>query len=220
MTKTLTFLHTSPVHVATFDRLLAELDPRIPVRHIVDETLLAEARAAGANTPQLARRIARTIGEAIERDAAVVVCTCSTIGGSVEQLREQTSAPVMRIDRAMAERAVALGVRTVVVAALASTLEPTSALLREAALRQGKTIAIVEAVSATAWSRFEAGDQAGYLADIAATLRRAAPAGDVIVLAQASMAQAAELCPELTIPILSSPRLGAEAAIAAYHAAA
>ena len=36
----------------------------------------------------------------------------------------------------------------------------------------------------------------------------------MIVLAQASMAGAAALCPDLAIPILSSPRLGLEAALA------
>ncbi len=41
--------------------------------------------------------------------------------------------------------------------------------------------------------------------------------GDVIVLAQASMAPAAQLCSDLSVPVLSSPRLGAEAAIEAYR---
>lgn len=43
--------------------------------------------------------------------------------------------------------------------------------------------------------------------------------GDVIVLAQASMADAAQLRPDINIPILTSPRLGVGAAIQAYYKA-
>ena len=62
-------------------------------------------------------------------------------------------------------------------------------------------------------------DQGGYLASVASCVRRAAPAGDVVVLAQASMAGAAELCEDVRVPILSSPRPGLEAAVRAYRAA-
>src|SRR6266540_4257972 len=214
MTKTLTFLHTSPVHVATFDRLIAEIAPDLLVRHVVDESLLSEARAAGAITPDLERRIDATVRGAIEHDAAVVLCTCSTIGACAEDIGLLTSAPVLRV-----ERAVALGPRILVAAALASTLAPTRALLLDAAKRAGKTVRIGEVLCDSAWARFEQGDHAGYLAAIADCLRGAASDADVVVLAQASMAGAAALCADLPIPILSSPRLGLEAAIRAYYAA-
>jgi hypothetical protein len=208
MTKTLTLLHTSPVHIATFDRLLAEIAPHIPVRHIVDEALLNEARAAGTITPELAQRVATIVRTAFDDGAALVVCTCSTIGGCAEGVGEAAERMVLRIDRAMAERAVALGTRIVVVAALATTFAPTRVLLLNVARHMGKPIEVIEVVSSTAWTAFEAGDQARYLREIAATLRQAATRGDVIVLAQVSMARAAELCPEISVPILASPRLG------------
>ena len=91
MTKTLTFLHTSPVHIATFDGLLAELAPHVPARHLVDESLLREARAAGMITLELEQRIAATVSDAIEDQAAVVLCTCSTIGGCAEEIGQQAS---------------------------------------------------------------------------------------------------------------------------------
>lgn len=219
MPKTLTFLHTASVHVATFDHLISEIDPQIPVRHIVDESLLAEARAAGAITPALARRVAGVVNAALDEDAGVVVCTCSTIGGCAEAAPHDRQGSVLRIDRAMAEQAVARGRRIVVIAALRSTLEPTRRLIEAVAQAAGAAPTIEERLSEDAWAAFEAGDQPRYLAAIAATLRAAAPFGDVLVLAQASMAPAAALCPELTVPILSSPRLGAEAAVQAYRLA-
>jgi membrane-bound ClpP family serine protease len=217
MAKTLTFLHTSPVHMATFDRLLAEIDPELPVRHIVDESLLSEARAAGTITPALAERIGDTLRDAAMRDAAVVLCTCSTIGGCAEQSGQDNKRAVLRVDRPMAEQAVAAGRRILVAAALASTLAPTTALILDAAQRAGKDVQIIEVFCGSAWASFEQGDQAGYIQAIAARLREVAPQGDVIVLAQASMADAASLCADLGIPILSSPRLGLAAAVEAYY---
>jgi hypothetical protein len=214
MPPTLTLLHTSPVHIATFDHLLAELAPNIPATHLVDESLLQEARTAGQITPQLAQRIMTTLQAAFDQEQTVVLCTCSTIGGCAEAVGAQIGRPVLRVDRAMADQAVALGQHIVVIAALASTLTPTRQLLEAAGQQANKPITLVEVLCEGAWARFEQGDQAGYWQMIAAELRRSARLGDVIVLAQASMAGAVPLCHELTIPILSSPRLGLAAALA------
>jgi hypothetical protein len=51
-----------------------------------------------------------------------------------------------------------------------------------------------------------------------ATLEAVAGPRDLVLLAQASMAPAAELLTHLGIPVLSSPRLGLEAAITSYRA--
>ena len=185
----------------------------------MDESLLRDARAGGLSA-DLAQRIAETVAAAMAGDAAVVVCTCSTIGGCAEQAPHGTDRRVMRIDRAMAEQAVAIGSRIIIAAALRSTLTPTRELILDAANWVGKEVTLIEALCEEAWAHFERGDHGAYLAVIAACLRQAAPAGDVVVLAQASMAGAAAYCPDLPIPILSSPRLGLEAAIQAYRAVA
>ncbi len=56
MARPLLFLHTSSLHIQTFNALLAELAPDIPVRHVVDESLLSEACASGGVTPALRKR--------------------------------------------------------------------------------------------------------------------------------------------------------------------
>jgi hypothetical protein len=51
------FLHTAEVHVATFRRLFAELaPPGLDDLHLVDESLLADARRTGS-APGLAGRL-------------------------------------------------------------------------------------------------------------------------------------------------------------------
>jgi hypothetical protein len=214
----LTLFHTAATNEPLFAALLHDIAPDIPARHIVDETILPYAREHGVNE-QLQQRVADTILGALQDGSDVVLCTCSTIGGCAEAVQAQTEKIVQRVDRAMTEQAVTIGARVIVAATLATTLPPTCELVRDAATKAGKDIELIEVLCATAWPKFEAGDRDGYFADIAAELRNVAPQGDVVVLAQASMAGAAALCTDLPIPVLSSPRLGIEASVKAYRQA-
>ncbi len=216
MTKTLVFLHTAPSNVTTFAHLLAQLDPSIPAKHVLDESLLQEARVTGI-TPALEQRIHQRLADETDDNTAVVLCTCSTIGDSAERGVAANGKGVIRVDRPMAEAAVAMGSRIIVAAALESTIGPTSELIQSVAAEQGRAVSIRPLLCAGAWQRFEAGDQAGYWQAVADTLRRDGLDGDVIVLAQASMAGAAALLADHPLPILSSPRMGLEAALRAYR---
>ena len=218
MPPTLALLHTAPALQPTFEKLLAELGPEVPARHLVASELLDEARQCGADAPQVKEHVVEALGDAArDHDAAVVLCTCSSIGGAAEDA--PVGVPVLRIDRAMAQKAVENGPRVLVAAALTSTIGPTRDLIADAAARAGRAVDLIDVDCSAAWPRFEKGDTAGYYAGIAGCLRAAAPQGDVAVLAQASMAPAADLCTDLPIEVLSSPRLGIEAAVAAYRQA-
>lgn len=190
---TIGFLHTADVHVATFRALVAELAPGWQDVHVVDPSLLADARAG----IPVEDRVRTRLGELA--DADVIVCTCSTIGPEAER------AGVVRADRPMAQAAVAVGGKIAVAYAVESTLEPTTALLRE----ENPSADLVLVPCSEAWPHFEAGDLTGYHEAIAARLRDV-PA-EVIVLAQPSMAPAADLLPNRLV--LSSPRLAVQAAL-------
>jgi hypothetical protein len=118
----------------------------------------------------------------------------------------------------MAEQAVASRRRIVVVAALASTFKPTLALLRQVAADAKRSIEVVEVLSANAWPLFEAHDLAGYATEIAKSVEAAVQPDDLVLLAQASMAPAADLLGHLGIQVLSSPQLGVRAAMSRYRA--
>jgi hypothetical protein len=213
LSQILAFLHTSPVHVATFNRLIQDLDPTIEVRHVVNESLLRETQPDGEISPELAGKINDIILGELANNARVVLCTCSTIGPVAEQINPK----VVRVDRPMAEQAVTAGKRIVVLAALTTTLAPTRQLILDAAGKADQTVEIIEIFCETAWPKFEQGDRTGYLRDIAKYIDQAADKGDVIVLAQASMAGAAQYCEQTTVPVLSSPQPGLEAAIRLFH---
>ena len=209
---TLVLLHTAPVHVETFGALADELAPDVSVRHLVREDLLADARAMGLEARKVQDGIRAALMEIAQMGADTVLCTCSTIGGSAEDLGADCRLSVLRVDRAMAERAVTLGRHIVVAAVLESTMDPTMALVQEEADKLGADVHLEPRLIEGAWEEFEAGDLAGYIDTIVRDLSRVSE-GDVVVLAQASMAAAAARCGELDILVLSSPRLGMGAAL-------
>jgi hypothetical protein len=210
----LALLHTAATQALAFEAWLTDLEPSARARHEVDATLLAEARASGGIPPALRARLHSKLVALFDEGARVVVCTCSTLGGCAEEIGAEIEAPVLRIDRPMAERALAAGSPILVVAALESTLAPTCSLLRDTAERQGRTPVLRTLLCETAWAHFEAGERAAYHAEIARAVRRSCGDARAVVLAQASMAGAEALCEGVEVPVLSSPRSGLEAALA------
>jgi hypothetical protein len=204
------FLHTSPVHVAVFEGLVAAIEPDARCASVVDEGLLAAARLDGPEAVGVVAGVAARIDELVACGAGPIVCTCSTIGGIAERIGTERGLDVVRVDRAMAERAVDLGGRVVVLAALESTLEPTAQLLADVATIRRRPIDVCTQVVAGAWDRFEADDLDGYVRLVADAVTGADDEADVIVLAQASMARAADRV-ATRAPVLTSPRLAVEA---------
>ena len=213
----LALVHTIPANIEAFDALAGELAPEIPIRHAMHDELLKEALEAGEPTADIRTRTAAAVAAEAEKGAAVVLCTCSTVGPGADDAAAMTAAKIMRIDRPMAETAVRTGNRIGVAATVQTTLDPTLALLSEAATEAGADVELRPVVYDGAREKLMAGDTENYVRIVAEGLRRTALECDVIVLAQASMAPALEACGDIEVPILTSPRSGLEAAIKAYR---
>ncbi|QNK67457.1 Asp/Glu/hydantoin racemase [Variovorax sp. PAMC26660] len=218
MGDTLAFLHTAQVHVQTFGSLAREIAPELSIQHLVMEDLLADARTLGVDNAGLVTRVHEAMREAASDGALVVVCTCSTIGGIAEKTATGGAFTALRIDRAMADRAVRSGPRVLIVGAVESTLDPTRSLVLSAATQAGVGIRASTLLVEEAWVHFQAGDIARYVQTLAESIRAAASASDVIVLAQASMAPVTALLGDLGIEVLSSPGLGTAHAVATLRA--
>jgi Asp/Glu/hydantoin racemase len=211
----LTLIHTVGSLMPVFAELTGELLPGVETTDIVDEALLGEAIAAGEIPAATAERLGRHIGAAVDAGADLVLVTCSSMGPVVDRLRA-SGLPVVRIDDALADAALAAGSRIGVIATLPTTLGPTADLVRRRALALGRPAGSVEIVSHLcegAFAALRAGDPRTHDAAVRDGLRTLLPRVDAIVLAQASMARVAgQLDPGETAgtPILASPRLGIE----------
>lgn len=220
MAPKLALIHTVGTLVPVFADLARELAPDAERTDVVDETLLGETIAAGRIPDATAERLERHVEAALAGGADLVMVTCSSVGPAVEAIAERRGWPLLRVDEALADRALELGSRIGVIATLSTTLEPTADLIRRRAAAGGRPEGSVEIVTYLCDGAFEA-LKAGALEEhderVRTGLRDLAPRVDVVVLAQASMARvAATLTEEETAgrPILASPRLGMERAAA------
>jgi hypothetical protein len=206
-------LHTAAAHRSRFDGLLRELAPTGVIwTHSVREELLREALDS---VPELHRMtsISAALKELRADGATQILCTCSSIGSMAETSGASLQLPTLRVDRPMAEAAVQQGDHILVVACLPSTLAPTMRLLRECAAAGNREIKIETMLLSDVWHWFQDGDEATFVRAIADAILEARPKADALVLAQASMVQAAGLLTELAMPVLSSPRLGVATAL-------
>lgn len=214
MTKKLTLIHTGTFLVPMFEQLVKAAMPDVTLYNIVDDSLIKQTIAANELTPQTSARLAAQISLAEDAGSDAIVVTCSSVGPAVEAAQAFVSVPLLRIDQAMADVAVATGTRIGVAATLPTTLLPTAELVRNRAAAAGKEVEIIEKLCDGAFAAVVAGDGETHDRIVAEGLKELMESADVIVLAQASMARVVDALPDAAkkVPILSSPKLGIEAA--------
>lgn len=209
MARTLALIHTSPTLTPLFGRLCSELIPEANLFHMVDESLIKDTIRQGHLRRVTIRRLLSMIESAQQAGADAVMVTCSSIGPGVDFGQRLFDIPVIRVDEAMARKAVRIGRKIGVMATLRTTLEPTIALLREKAAEASIDIEIVESLCDGAFEAVLAGDQGTHDRVLTTALKNDMKGVDVVVLAQASMAGVVKsMAPgTLTMPVLSSPEL-------------
>ena len=216
MAPRLTLIHTVGTLAPVFGGLADELLPGVERTDVIDEGLLAEAIQAGSVPPATAQRLEGHVRAALDDGADLVLVTCSSMGPVVDALVARHDLPVLRVDQAMADRAIAEGRRIGVIATLRTTLDPTAELIRaraRAAGRDPRELEIVPHLVEGAFAALKSGQPAEHDRLVRGGLTALLPQVDVVVLAQASMARvAATLSAEEVggTRILASPRLGIE----------
>jgi Asp/Glu/hydantoin racemase len=210
--KRLALIHTVVGLTGVFQQLCAELMPNVEIYHIVDESLVRDTIRDGAPSPVTYTRLASYVRGAEEAGADAVLVTCSSIGPCVEAARPLVRIPVVRVDEAMADKAVQTGERIAVAATSATTLKPTTELIERKAAKARAKHTITSVVCEGAFDAVVRGDASTHDRIVSQRLRELDSKSDVIVLAQASMARVLETMKpgEIHVPVLSSPRLGVE----------
>lgn len=208
--KELALIHTVTGLVPVFEALVKEHLPGWKVFNIVDESLLRHTIRDGELSSARKRRVAGYIFSAIEAGAGAILVTCSSIGPAVDQTRPFCPVPLLRVDEGMADKATDLADRIGVIATLTTTLNPTRDLIQDFASRKGRTPQIIARVCEGAFDKLLAGDRDGHDLLVLTGIQQLAAETDVVVLAQASMANALKRDGATMgkVPVLSSPELG------------
>src|SRR5579875_2665945 len=210
--KTVFAIHTGPVLVEVLRQLFPEILPGVRLVNVVDDSLLADVRAAGHLIPSVTRRIIGYGVLAASSGADAIFNCCSSVGEAADMLAKNVDIPVVKIDDRMSEQAVVQGERIGVVATVATTLDPTERLIQRKAADRSRAVTTNRYLVQGAFEALISGDVARHDELVLEAIRRAMSENDVVVLAQGSMAR---LVPMVEAgsrdSVLSSPRLGVEA---------
>lgn len=200
------FIHTGAVVIPQVVEQVSRLIPGATVVNYLDDKIVADLGdpARAASVPE---RVSGLVRAAHAGGADIVMLTCSSISHLADPASREVGVPVFRIDEALADAAVATGDRIAILATLPTTLRPTTALLEERAALAGRSPELVTEVIEGAFAAVAGGDRSEHDRLVAAAIERVAADTDVVVLAQASMASAAEAA-HTSVPVLTSVGLG------------
>ena len=203
-------IHTSPVSLNDLKALFKEIVPEVEMVNIIDDSLLDEVKKAGHITPAIINRMCTYVSAAKTLNPDLIFNQCSSVGEAFDIARKQVSCKTLKIDEPMAEKAVALGSRIGVVATVASTVQPSSDLVRNTAKRLNKEVTVSEYLVDGALDILMAGDVDKHNQLVIEAIRKAEAENDVVVLAQGSMTAIIPLLTDVRKPVLTSPRLAVE----------
>lgn len=203
-------IHTSFVSVQHLTELFRKLVPKVELRHIVDDSLLAEVLRFGGVTPPVVSRMCEYYKAAELAGADIIFNQCSSVGEVADIAAKLVRTPVIKVDTRMAEIACRTGEKIGVVATLATTLDPTCRLIETTAAQLGRKIMLRRQLVDGAFDILIKGDRPRHNAMVIAAIRKLARTVDVVVCAQGSMVT---ILPDLgatLVPVLTSPHAGVE----------
>lgn len=207
--KTIVAVHTAMTMVEPIKQMFAEHLPGHRLINIADDSLIQDVIRANAVTPAVRKRLMNYYQSAVDAGADVIFNTCSSIGDVAITAREYLNIPLVKIDDAMALKAVENYAKIGVLSTLPTTLAPTVRLVERFAVQLNKTIVIEQGLAEGAFQSLMEGNVAAHDQKILGTAIKLASRIEVFVLAQGSMAKMAEqITKETGRPVLSSPLLG------------
>ena len=209
--KKIGIIHTSFVSVNDLKELFAEIIPDAELTNIIDDSLLPEVMANDGITPNIVKRMCSYVQMLEVSGVDAIFNQCSSVGEAFDMATQQTSLPVLKVDRPMAEKAVALGSKIAVVATVSSTLKPSCNLVESAAKDAGKKVEVMpELVDGALDILMKENNRDKHNQLVKEKIESLDGNVDVIVLAQGSMIVILPELEHIKTTVLSSPRLGVE----------
>lgn len=208
---------TSMSNMSDYKKMIRELDPTIRVNWLGDDSLIEDLLANEGPTPSTIKRLCNYAQMAEEMGACMIINQCSTVSEVADIYAKMIKIPVLKVDQAMAEKAVQMGQSIALVTTNTTTVGPSYRLLESAAKAAGRDVTITTHMLAHAMEALFAGDVRKHNDELSAQIHAIDGKYDVIVLAQGSMIA---ILPEITdvkTPVLTSIPLGVKRAVDMVH---
>ena len=207
-------IHTSNVSYYDLKDLFSKYGPDVEYHNIVDDSLLDEVKANGHITPAIISRMCQYFKIAESLGADLIFNQCSSVGEAADIAAKCVNIPVVKIDEAMAEKAVSIGNKIAVIATVASTVAPSTRLVETKAKLLNKDCKVdpilVDGALDILMKEKNVEKHNKLVID---AINSASEDHDVIVLAQGSMTAILPYLGETKVPVLTSPEIGVIKAI-------
>ena len=206
MRKKLTILHTTLATTTTIPAMIRELYPdEFDIVNVLDDSLLNDIKCSGRMSASIIERFIQYACIAKNNGSDALLLACSSLGKAADIARELLDIPLYKIDEPMADQAVNSGNNILVLGTVKSTLEPTSDLIRSKRKSQEQSITCI--LIPDVFELYEI-DREQHDQRIAEVIQEHLNTYDVIVLAQASMANAIQEITQGREKIVTSLPLG------------
>jgi hypothetical protein len=210
MTHRIGVIHATRHSLQPIAEAFAALWPEAEPMNLLDETLLADRRAAGELTPALHDRIVALARHSVESGARCVLYSCSAFGAAIEAAKGQVDVPVLRPYEAMIETALKRGERLGLLATFGATIKEMSTEIQAVAGARGVAVALKARLAEGGLDALTRGDRASHDRAIAAAAEALTDV-DALLLAQYSMAPAATLISDVPgRDVLTAPECAVE----------
>lgn len=198
-------VHALAASLAPVARAFADGWPKAQVCNLMDDALSRDRQSGRYSEDLFERRFSNLIQYCLASGAEGILFACSAFNGAIESARRGIGVPALKPDEAMIARALEMGSRFAVVATFEPSIESLISQLRAEAGNRGKSVDVEGIFVEGAMRALDDGDGARHDALIAGAVSTA-PEVDAVLLAQFSMARAADSattgCP---VPLLTSP---------------
>lgn len=206
-------IHTSPVSLNDLKALVKEAMPEVELVNIIDDSLLEEVKTNNGVTPSIISRMMSYVQCADALHPDLIFNQCSSVGEAFDIAKQCTSVKTLKIDEAMAEKAVSLGNKIAVIATVASTMKPSCNLVRTKAKEANKEVEVKEyLVNGALDILMKEKNVEKHNQLVLNEINKACEECDVVVLAQGSMTAILPYLKETSKPVLTSPKLAIERA--------
>ena len=210
-------LGTSSSNHLDIKNAIQKLDPTVRVNLLTEDSLIEDVLANHGPTPTIIKRMCDYAAMAQEAGADLILNQCSSVSEVVDLYSQTVDIPVVKIDQAMAEKAVRMGTKIALVTTNTTTVGPSRRLLERCAKEIGKEIEVIECVVDGAMEVLFRGDVKGHNDMLRGTIENMDGKCDVIVLAQASMIAIMPEIQHVKTPVLTSIPLAAERVVKVLH---
>ena len=206
MRKKLAILHTTLATTTTIPAMIRELYPdEFDIVNVLDDSLLNDIKCSGRMSASVIERFIQYACIAKNNGSDALLLACSSLGKAADIARELLDIPLYKIDEPMADQAVESGNNILVLGTVKSTLEPTSDLIRSKRKSQEQSVTCI--LIPDVFELYEI-DRERHDQKIAEVIQEHWNTYDVIVLAQASMANAIQYITQGREKIVTSLPLG------------